>query len=67
MPGHFGVEKSVEMIKRRYYWPMRIETNNLLQETASSETDEDIDDIRAEDSSGGLLPAMCCVQTEQSS
>lgn len=41
MAGHFGVQKTLELVSRRYYWSLPQEVKKILQDASSSEGDED--------------------------
>ena len=45
MAGHFGVQKTLELLARRYYWPLASETKRILQEVGDPEGDESIKDL----------------------
>ena len=40
MAEHFGVQKTLEFLARRYYWPLAGETKKILQEAGNSEGDD---------------------------
>lgn len=44
LAGHFGVQKTLELISRHYYWPLPSEVKKILQNANSDEANEDITD-----------------------
>lgn len=44
LAGHFGARKTLELISRKYYWPLPSEVRKLLQNANSDERNEDVND-----------------------
>lgn len=44
MAGHFGVQKTFELVTQQYYWPIPRDTKMILLEAADPEGEEDLTD-----------------------